>query len=50
MALAHLHEFVCLESRGRLNEQLSVLRLVREGGEVDITEWHVLLEETKRYF
>lgn len=50
MSVSHLHEFVCLESRGGLNEQLSVLRLILEGGIVDVTEWHVILKETKGYF
>lgn len=50
VSVSHLHEFVCLESRGGLNEQLPVLRLILEGGIVDVTEWHVILKETKRYF
>lgn len=43
----HLHEFVCLESQRRLNEQLSVLRLVLEGGTVGIAERHVILGKTE---
>lgn len=46
---SHLHEFVCLESQRRLNQQLSVLRLMLEGGNIGIAEWHVILEKTKRY-
>lgn len=46
---SHLHVFVCLESQRRLNEQLSVLHLMLEGGNVDIAEWHVILRKTKRY-
>lgn len=44
---SHLYEFIRLKSHRGLNKQLCVFNVVLECGDVDITEWHVVLGHMK---